>query len=156
MKPENRAYDGLYGQYEYGLSFYKIFCPTGGCLKGIQSAIKTIVSTQYFNGTNGLEIVKEWLCPAERFGSKRQSNCIQYLTELEKQNLSERPELWTYSPFRDKQLDCSLQSCFALPKCFRPDLPDIVHQCAGSVKITKKTTTFVREFLIYLEALKSI
>ncbi len=151
MKPDNADYSGVYGHYTQGLPFYKFFCigiSSEDCQKGMARSILTAVSTEKLGTHPTLKeftnVVQDWLCPTGRPGQSPQAECMSKLDSLDfGATSSDR----FYTPFGSvgHTAQCSFSTCYA--SCSNSNR----ETCAKTAKPPAQTTTFVEEYVGYLD-----
>ncbi len=149
MKPEPSIYQGHWGNFDHGLSFYKFFCnyPTTDekCAAAIAFSLFSFPSITPLSLDSTKEDFKknliDYMCPTGK-GINLFQQCKQMLTQ---QNINQY-----YSPLGKKQLSCSHKKCqFKLTCKYHNNNP-----VADSCKITtnkQASTTFIDSFLIFLK-----
>lgn len=158
LRPDNANYTGHYGHYPQGLPFYKFFCSgveTSKCLLGMGQSARVIVSTvnlsEKINSQNYGDVVREWLCPTAKFGSSVQKNCIKYLESIDLNSVEKNEAALQYTPFAGRTMQCTFESCYEDAKC---SIPQNTWGCAKSTVKINKSTTFVREYIAYMQGLQ--
>lgn len=154
LKPDNMVYEGYWGSHSQGLPFVKFFCPqvsTDHCLTGMALSIVTSVS-QFNHGLNMTfdqykKAVQDWMCPSGLFGSAMQKNCIATLAGMDMKN----PK-WEYTPLLKGSSQCSFHGCYQDAACYLPG----AKSCAAQPPTNKTSSTFMMEYLFYLEAYKHL
>lgn len=156
MKPDYVVYDGVYGHYQSGLPFFKFFCAgisSKSCHTGMRASVYVIVGPDHLSHQsseeNYLKVVREWLCPSSEYGSKLQTECMTRLNKISSSSTDK-----TYSPFKGTSLQCNFDACYP-KKCFKSAIDMSVCAKAKPTNLDLKTTTFVDEYLNYMEAFET-
>lgn len=152
MKPMNSVYDGYWGEWNSGLSFYKFFCnyedKNSSCEKGMATSLFSLPSTTNL-ALNASEeefkqVVYDQLCPT---GPNMSSfdKCVEGINQalLRGDNI--------YSPFRSNPVECSFKKCDFQFKCRWSNGNPKAGSCRLSAPINKHSTTIVREFKAFLK-----
>jgi hypothetical protein len=162
MKPRNGAYNGHWGNYSGGgLPFYKAYCVNISeekCDAALAKQVINFVSSKSLGKKPSLEdykeVVQDMLCPLNASGTTR-TECVAKLNEAYAAKEEANSPLREYSPFKAKQLQCSFETCefkFVCPKkTFGTSLI-----CDLKSTATKTPTTFVDEFIAYMDAYKTL
>ena len=157
MKPDGVLYEGIYGEYQSGLPFFKFFCSglsQERCLRGMKASVFAIVGvgelSQSSSAEDYLKVVREWLCPISEFGTNHQPDCISH---LEKITVSVPVSMKdkTYSPFDGPSTHCTFDGCYP-SACFKS--ATAMSECAKAPaqRGVTTSTTFVDEYLSYVQA----
>ena len=164
MRPDNANYNGHYGKYSQGLSFYKFFChgiDADACDRGMARSIFSEVTEQplgtVITDSQYLAVVREWLCPighrADRFVKDAcMSKLAEVDLELETKAVEEiDTKLRSYTPFFGRTASCDMHSCYKLPKCTKTFQNA---QACAQVEMPKPgASTLVDEYLHYRRGL---
>lgn len=159
LKPINNVYAGHWGSYSGGgLPFYKAFCynvQPQKCLAAMARFTMNFVSSYKLSKNSTLEeykaVVQDMLCPITPTGTLR-ADCVAKLNEVPLATAISKT-LRTYSPYRGKQLQCSLNGCE-----FRFECKNGVNNGHCDLVNTAKDTptTFVDEYMNYMGAYRYI
>ena len=158
LKPVNAVYAGHWGSYTGGgLPFYKLFCLNimpQKCLAALARYAMTYVSSFKLSRYSGLEeykaVVQDILCPINPNKPVRE-DCVAKLNALPLDSAIPN-DLMTYSPFRGKQLQCSMLGCEFRFECSDPTVNS--GHCDLINTATETPTTFVDEYLNYMNAFR--
>lgn len=160
MKPRNAPYNGYWGRFSSGLSFYKLFCvqiSKSKCLEGLARYTQDFVGATALNPRSSVleykKVVYDILCPIHAKTTIRQ-DCIASLNKAEA-DLAARLNTVSrlYNPMKaGDPLYCSLIKCYSsfvpAPTEKSPNAINVVNQAP----YPNAVTTFVDEYARYLEA----
>lgn len=160
MRPDNANYDGHYGKYSHGLSFYKFFCiglTEDECDLGMSRATFSAVTEQSLSKSSSeaeyLAVVREWLCPiGHRSDRTVKEACMSKLVEvdreLETKSAAElEPALRSFTPYFGRTASCDMQSCYQSITCTAS--ANSAQSCAQSEMPKRGASTLVDEYLRY-------
>lgn len=138
MKPDSIPYEGYWGKYDKGLSFYKFFCVHNSrkdCASRMVKSLLSFPSIALIEPGSHMRlwhsVLGDFICPIN-YKKDLRAECLSKL-----QDIAQGKSL-DYTAFWGKEIYCDLK------------------HCNSNIEGTKKTSTFAREYLLYLEGLKNL
>ena len=158
LKPDRNPYNGYWGEFKEGLSFYKFFCAKNEdrrCKETMARSMLSWISTKAIDENSSLEdykeVVKDFLCPTNKDGTAAKT-CAEELEKAIQVGGNHK-----YNPFRGEQVFCDLVNCRVKVKCeYMPIIGIAKKKSCVQVQTTSSeyATTTVDEYLNYLEGFK--
>jgi hypothetical protein len=150
MKPVHHAYAGYWGDFFFGLEFYKYFCnysgaSTNNCQKAMAKSLLTFPSLKAIGARPSRadfeEVVYDWLCI-----SGKTTESLQECKEGIQKAIKKGDRV--YKQFMHNTLQCDLKQCDFAFDCKKKFLTDFKEDtCKVIAKFNDKPTTMVDEYL---------